>query len=245
MDSGLYAAGTALTARTQALDTIASNMANSSSNGFRAQQNIFGSVLATAHNHRLSSLNQATNSYGILSGTHLDETQGTLSHTGNDLDVAIQGNAYFKIQTATGIAYTRNGAFQVSASGQLTTADGAPVLGESGPITVPRGKLSISDRGTLSVAGASLGKLSLVTFAPGTALSNHGGGNLTAPASAEQPSEEASVQQGALESSNVNPVDSMVQLVGAQRAVESMRHILSMIDTDMNKIAAQDLPRVS
>ena len=245
MNSGLYAASTALTARTQALDTIASNVANSSSSGFRAQQNVFDSVLASAHHRRLSSVNQVTNTYGILAGTHLDDTQGTLAHTGNDLDAAIQGNGYFKVNTTGGIVYTRNGAFQVSSTGQLTTATGDLVLGDGGPINIARGKLAISANGTLSVDGAISGKLSLVTFAPGTTLTSRGGSNYTAPAAAEQPATAASVQQGALESSNVSPVDGMVQLISAQRAAESMRHVLSMIDADMNKTAVQDLPRVS
>ncbi len=245
MNSGFYAACTALVARTQALDTIASNVANSSSNGFRAQQNVFGTMLASAHNHRLSPINQVTNTYGILSGTHLDDTQGALSRTGNDLDVAIQGAGYFKVSSGNGLVYTRNGSFQVSSTGQLTTSTGDLVLGDAGPLNVAKGKLAISSDGTLSVDGAIAGKLSLVTFAPGTNLTSRGGSNYTAPANAEQPATDLSVQQGALENSNVNPVEGMVQLISAQRAAESMRHILSMLDADMNKTAVQDLPRVS
>jgi len=138
MNSGFYAACTALVARTQALDTIASNVANSSSNGFRAQQNVFGTMLASAHNHRLSPINQVTNTYGILSGTHLDDTQGALSRTGNDLDVAIQGAGYFKVSSGNGLVYTRNGSFQVSSTGQLTTSTGDLVLGDAGPLNVAK-----------------------------------------------------------------------------------------------------------
>ena len=245
MNSGLYAACAGLVARTQALDTIASNVANSSSNGFRGEQNVFGTVLASAHSHRLSPLNQVTNSYGILSGAHLDQTQGNLTRTGNDLDVAIQGAAFFKVQTPTGPAYTRNGAFLVSRTGQLTTATGDPVLGQAGPINVPPGKLSISSDGTLSVDGALSGKLKLVSFAPTTELTSHGASYYAAPETAEQAPVGAAVEQGALEGSNVSPVDGMVQLISAQRSAESMRHVLSMIDADMDKVAAQDLPRVS
>jgi flagellar basal-body rod protein FlgF len=245
MDSGLYAACAGLVARTQALDTIAANVANSSSNGYRGQQDVFGTVLASAHNHRLSSMNQVTNSYGVLSGTHLDQTQGSMTRTGNDLDVAIQGPAYFKVQTSKGAVYTRNGAFQVSSSGALTTATGDAVLGEDGPVSVAKGKLTISGDGTLSVDGALAGKLKLVNFSSATELTSRGTGYYTAPASAEQQATDASVAQGALEGSNVSPVDGMVQLISAQRSAESMRHVLSMIDSEMDKTAAQDLPRVS
>ncbi len=250
MDSGLYAACAGMVARSQALDTIASNVANSSSAGFRGEQNVFGTVLATARNHRLSSMNQVTNSYGVLSGTRLDETEGTLTRTGNDLDAAIQGSAYFKVQTATGVAYTRNGAFQVSSKGQLTTATGDLVLGDTGPgvtgpINVPTGKVAISGDGTLSVDGTIAGKLKLASFAPGTRMLSHGTSYYTAPASAERAATGATVEQGALEGSNVSPVEGMVALISAQRSAESMRHVLSMIDGDMDKTAAQDLPRVS
>ncbi len=244
MDSGLYAACAGLVARSQALDTIASNVANSSSAGFRGEQNVFGTVLASARNHRLSSMNQVTNSYGVLSGTRLDETEGALTRTGNDLDAAVKGPAYFKVQTATGVAYTRNGAFQVSSKGQLTTATGDPVLGDTGPINVPSGKVMISGDGTLSVNGTIAGKLKLASFAPGTQMLSHGGSYYTAPASAERPATGAAVEQGALEGSNVSPVEGMVALISAQRSAESMRHVLSMIDGDMDKTAAQDLPRV-
>ena len=245
MNSGLYAACAGLVARTEALDTIASNIANSSSSGFRGEGNVFGTVLASAGHHRLSAMNQATNSYGVLSGTRLDQTQGNITRTGNDLDVAILGSGYFKVQTPTGAAYTRNGAFQTSATGQLTTAAGDVVLGEAGPINIPAGKLSISPDGTLSVDGALSGRLKVVSFAPGTEITSHGASNYAAPEKAEQAPVGASVQQGALEGSNVSPVEGMVQLISAQRAAESMRHVLTMLDTDMDKVAAQDLPRVS
>src|SRR5579871_1979779 len=101
MDSGMYAAATALVSRTQALDTIANNLANASTAGYRAEKNIFSSVLADASGSGSGSvLEQTINSFGIMSGTMLDNSQGALQKTGNDLDVAIQGSAYFVVQTA-------------------------------------------------------------------------------------------------------------------------------------------------
>jgi flagellar basal-body rod protein FlgF len=245
MDSGLYAACAGLVARTQALDTIAANVANSSSAGFRGQENMFGTVLAEANHHgRLSTLNRATNTYSQMSGTQLDQTQGVISHTGNDLDAAIEGPGYFKVQTTNGVAYTRNGHFQVNANGQLTTETGDPVLGQAGPITLSKGPVTISADGTISAGGAISAKLAVVTFAPNTQLSNRGGSNYSAPASSELPATGATVQQGALEGSNVSPIEGVVRLISAQRAAESMRHALTMLDADMDKTAVQDLARV-
>ncbi len=246
MDSGLYAACAGLMARSQQLDTVASNLANSSTAGFHGQKNIFGTVLAEAQRHgRLSALNQVTNSYGILSGTRLDQAQGTLTTTGNPLDVALEGPGYFKVQTASGVAYTRNGSFQVSSTGKLTTAQGDLVLGQSGPITLPPGPPAISSDGTLSSAGAVVGKLQIVTFPPSTIPQTQGSSYLTAPGGQEQPATGTGVRQGSLESANVSPIDGVVELVTAQRATETMRHVLTMLDSEMDKTAAQDLPRVS
>jgi hypothetical protein len=113
MDSGYYAAGTALVTSTQQMDTIANNLANASTVGYRAEKDIFSSVLADASNADASSLDKAINNYGIMSGTILDQSQGALQKTGNDLDVAISGPGYFVVQTANGPMYTRNGSFQV------------------------------------------------------------------------------------------------------------------------------------
>src|SRR5271165_107748 len=95
MNSGYYAACTGLMARTQALETIANNLANVSTAGFRANHNVFSSLLATTGDSPLSVLNQDANDYGVLSGTQLDTSQGALVRTGNDLDVAMEGPGYF------------------------------------------------------------------------------------------------------------------------------------------------------
>ena len=247
MDSGLYAACAGLVARTQQLDTVASNLANSSTAGFHGERVAFGSVLAqAAHHGNLSALNQVTNSFGVLSGMHLDETQGTLTHTGNQLDVALEGPGYLKVQTAKGPAYTRNGSLQLSSTGKLTTASGDPILGQSGPITLPPGAVTISSDGTISSGGAIVGKLQVVSFAAGTIPISQGGGYYNVPAATkEQPAVGTGLLQGSLESSNTSSIDGVVDLVTAQRNVETMRHVLTMIDADMDKTAVQDLPRVS
>jgi flagellar basal-body rod protein FlgF len=248
MDSGLYAACAGLIARTTSVDTIASNLANSSSAGFRAQRNVFGTVLAEAAHHRgtFNSLNQVTNSFGVLTGTEMDATQGTMKNTGNDLDLALEGPGYFKVKTPTGVAYTRNGSFQISAAGLLTTATGDPVMTEGeGTVTLGHGPVNISADGTVSSGGAITGRLKIVDFGSGGVVTNRGNGYYTAATSDERPATGTAVRQGAIENSNVSPVDGVVDLITAQRAAESMRHVLSMLDGEMNKTAAQDLARVN
>jgi flagellar basal-body rod protein FlgF len=244
MDSGYYAACTALMSRTQALDTIANNMANASTVGFRAQHNVFSSVLASAGSSNGSALNKAINNYGTLSATTFDQNQGAISKTGNDLDMAIQGSGYFVVQTPGGPMYSRNGAFQVSSKSQLVTSTGDLVMGDKGPITMLPGKVSISPDGTISSNGAVAGKVKLVQFAAGTQLTSIGNNYYSAPAKSESAATDSTVQQGALESSNVNPVASMVELITAQRSADMMQKALSMFNSEIDKTAAQELPKV-
>jgi flagellar basal-body rod protein FlgF len=245
MDSGYYAACTALVSRTQELDTIANNLANASTVGYRAQKTVFSSVLADAGNTGETTLNRAMNQYGIMSGTALDESQGALQKTGNELDAAIQGPGYFVVQTANGEVYTRNGSFQVSAKGELVTPTGDAVMGDRGTINMQPGRVSISSDGTISTNGAVTGKLHVVEFPAGTKLTSQGGTYYSAPADTAETATTSSVQQGFLESSNVNPILGMVDLVNAQRSAEMMQRALGMFNSEMDKTATQDLPKVT
>jgi flagellar basal-body rod protein FlgF/flagellar basal-body rod protein FlgG len=245
MDSGLYAAATALIARTQALDTIANNLANANTVGYRAERNLFSSVLADAGKRSPgTALNNAINNYGILSGTNLDYGQGALQKTGNNLDVALEGSGFFVVQTANGQVYTRNGSFQVSTKGQLVTSNGDAVMGDKGPITLLPGSASISADGTISQNGAVIAKLNVVDFPAGTQITSAGNTYYAAPPKTATPATGFSVQQGAVESSNVNPITCMVELVDAQRSAEMMQRALSMFNSEIDKTATQDLPKV-
>jgi flagellar basal body rod protein FlgG len=119
------------------------------------------------------------------------------------------------------------------------------VLGDGGPITIVGEPVSISTDGTISTNGAISGRLKLVEFPPATALESVGSTYYTAPAGTAIAAVNSQVRQGSLESSNVNPVTSVVELITAQRQVETMRRVLSMFNGEMDKTAAQELPRVS
>jgi flagellar basal-body rod protein FlgF len=246
LDSGLYAACAGLVARTDSLDSIANNLANVSTAGFRGNLGSFQSVMAAASQHAPGSvLNEATNSYGVLGATRLDPSEGSLTATGNPLDFAIQGPGYFAVQTPSGEKYTRNGAFRVSAQGQLVTQTGESVLGSSGPVQLVPGQTSVSKDGTISTNGTIVGKLKVVEFAAGTNVQSAGAGYYSVPSNSVQTAKQSTVNQAMLESSNVNPVASVVELIEAQRSAETMRHALTMFDSDLDKTAAQDLPRVT
>lgn len=245
MDSGFYAACTALMARTQSLDMVANNLANTSTPGYRAQHDVFSSLLATASGAPTSALNKAINNFGVLGGTSLDLTQGNLDRTGNDLDLGIEGPGFFEVKTPGGQVFTRNGNFHVSPQGQLVTSEGDPVMGDQGPIPIVGGPVSVSSDGTISVNGAVAGKVKMVEFPSGTKLESVGKTYYSAPAKSEQAATQSKIEQEMLESSNVNPVASAVELVTTQRYAELMQRALSMFHSDMNEIAASELPRVT
>jgi len=245
VDSGFYAACAGLLARSQALDMVANNLANTSTPGYRSEHSVFRSILATSSPSPVSSLNYAVNNYSVLGGSQLDLAQGTLEKTGNELDFGIEGPGFFVVQTASGKAFTRNGNFHVSAKGQLVTSAGDPVLGDNGPIPIVGAPVSVSADGTISVNGALAGKLKVVDFPAGTPLESLGKTYYSAPEQAATPATDASIEQGKLEGSNVNPVTSAVELITVQRYAELMQRALSLFQTDMNQVAAQDLPRVS
>jgi flagellar basal-body rod protein FlgF len=246
MDSGYYAAAAGLAAQTQALELVAHNLANLSTTGYRGQQTTFRSLLAGsgAGGYGRNPLNIAVNNYGVLSGSRLDLTPGSLAPTGNPLDVGIGGSGFFAVQSPQGVLYTRDGSFHLTPTGQLVTSQGIAVLGEQGTVTLPNGKVAISADGTISVDGVVLDRLQLAEFPQGTNLTAVGNATYSAPSGSAVAAADSSVRQGMLEGSNVSPTEGVVQLITVQRNTEMLSRVLSALDGQMNQIAVQDLPKV-
>jgi flagellar basal-body rod protein FlgF len=244
MDSGYYAAAAGLAAQTQALELVAHNLANLSTTGYRGQQTTFRSLLAGHGSVNANPLNIAINNFGVLSGSRLDLTSGSLVSTGNPLDVAVAGSGFFSVQSAQGVLYTRDGSFHLTSTGQLVTSQGNAVLGEQGPVTLPGGSVAISSDGTISVNGSVVDTLKLAEFSPGTNLTAVGNATYSAPEGSAVDAAESSVRQGMLEGSNVSPTEGVVQLITVQRNAEMLSRALSALDGQLNQVAAQDLPKV-
>lgn len=232
-------------ARSQTLDLVANNLANVSTPGYRAQHDSFRSLLATSSGIPLSGLNQAVNDYSVMGNGQLDLSQGSLEKTGNELDLGIEGKGFFAVKSADGQLFTRDGNFHVSPKGELVTTSGDTVLGDDNrPIPIVGAPVSVSTDGTISVNGALAGKLKIVDFPAGTSFESVGKTYYSAPEKTAVPASEASVQQGSLETSNVNAVSSSIELITVQRYAELMQRALTMFHTEMNQVATQDLPRV-
>jgi flagellar basal-body rod protein FlgF/flagellar basal-body rod protein FlgG len=245
MDSGFYSAFTGLAARMQALDLLANNLANVNTAGYKAQKEFYRAFAASFGGRGLSPVNQAINDYGMVGGSRLDLTSGSLQSTGNDTDLALDGSGFFVVGPKGAPRYTRNGNFSLNSARQLIDPQGGLVQGEDGnPIQLPSGKLTVSTDGTVSVDGALLAKLKVVDFASGTAFRPEGNTDFSAPAQATAVPSTAQVRQGTLESSNSDAVSSAVALIDLQRNAEMMQRALSIFNTDFNQTAVQELPRV-
>jgi flagellar basal-body rod protein FlgF/flagellar basal-body rod protein FlgG len=244
MDSGFYSAFTALAARMQSLDLVANNLANANTVGYKGQEEFYRAFSASLNGRRLTPENQAINDFAVVGGARIDLSAGSLNNTGNDTDLAIDGSGFFAIQTKAGVRYSRNGNFRLNAQRQLVDPQGNAVMGEQGPIILPEGKLTISTDGTISVGDAIVDKLKLVDFAPSTIIIPEGNTDFNAPAGSALPATAAQVRQGALESSNCDPVTSAVSLINLQRNAEMVQRALTIFNTDFNQTAVQELPKV-
>jgi len=245
MDSGYYAALTGLVARYQALDTAADNLANAQTPGFRAEREYFRSVLLGPDAFD-SQLGKTVNNYGLLGGDQLTMAQGAIQQTGNQLDLAIEGEGFFQIQTANGLRYTRDGGFHRAPNGRLVTGAGEPVLSATGQvIAVPPGEVMIAGNGVISAEGGVVGTVGVFTFPRGTQLKPEGANRYIAPGDARPTlSTNADVHQGAIEAANQDVIQGSVDLLMMQRQAEMMQRALTIFHTEFNKSAVEDLPRV-
>ncbi len=245
MGSGYYAALTGLVARTQALDTAAGNLANTQTPGYRAEREYFRSVLL-GQDALDSQLGHTVNNFGLLGGDLLNMGQGALQQTGNPLDLAIEGQGFFAVQTADGVRYTRDGGFHRTARGGLTTGRGEPVLDVNGrPILLPPGDVSVGASGAVSVAGGVVATVGVFSFPTGVQLKPEGTNRYAAPPNVKAVlSQDASVHEGAIESANQDVIQGTLDLIVMQRQAEMMQRALTVFHTEFNQTACEDLPSV-
>ncbi len=227
---GFFNAYSALEARMKIVDVVANNLANSQTTGFKRD---FGRVLQ--------------GEAGFDVGTQVDLSAGDLINTGNELDVAIDGDGFFTLQTQTGIRYTRAGGFVLNAKGELVTKDGAKVLSTSGsPIIATEGTMAIQDGGLVTVDGNEVATLKIVNFPNPANLQKEGFYRFEYKGGDEevQVVPEPRVKSGFLERSNVNPVTEMVHLMAAYREFEAVQRTVKTLMTDMNSKLIQELGRL-
>jgi flagellar basal-body rod protein FlgF/flagellar basal-body rod protein FlgG len=212
--------------------------------GYRAERDYFRSAIL-GPDAPGSQLNSTVNAFGVLGGSRLDFGQGALTPTGNPLDLAIEGDGFFAIQTKEGIRYTRDGQFQRAQDGMLTTQAGEAVLdARQQPVRVPAGPIVVGVDGAVSVNGAIAGKLAVFGFASSDDLAAEGANRYAAIEGAKASAGTGAIHQGSLEASNQDVIQGSLQLVLMQRQAEMMEKAVSMFSNDLDKSASEDLPRV-
>lgn len=217
------------------METIAHNIANAATTGFRQQGLVFSEFI------------QAVDSGDSISmaAARIKQTstaQGILTQTGNPLDLAIEGDGYFQVETPDGLRLTRAGAFNVNAVGDIVTSDGHPVLGLGGaPINVPPGNASVTVAadGTVSLGDRLLGQIGVVSVPPGANLQRESGVMFSTDAPLLA-SDDSTMLQGHLEGSNVDAISQLTRMIEVQRAYELGQKLLDL-DDERAKSALQTL----
>jgi len=219
-----------LDSRMKMIEIVTNNLANAQTTGFKRD---FGRVLES---QKLLDV-----------GSTIDTTAGPITSTQNPLDVAIDGEGFFAIQTPAGVRFTRNGSFSLDASGDLVTKQGMKVLSSSGsPINVSGNNIGIQDGGIVTADGNEVATLKVVTFANINLLQKEGSNHFIWNGSTDgvHDVDQARVKSGSVERSNVNSMTEIIQLMGAYRDFESVQKTLKTLDGDMNAKLIQELGRI-
>lgn len=220
MVTGIYQLVDGSLAHKLRFETIANNLANVNSNGFKKDLISFDRT-------------NTTQQY-----SYTDFTPGSIVYTGNQCDIALEGEGFFKVQTAEGIRYTRNGNFMLNSSGELVTQNGDPVLGTGGTITVSGSDFKISGDGKIMGKEGEVARLELVAFEDRQQLKKDGRTYFRFDGEADQMTsvENVSVKQYYVETSNVNPTVEMIKMMEAYRGFESAQKAIQSLDEITSKM---------
>jgi flagellar basal-body rod protein FlgF len=208
------------------MDTTANNLANMTTAGFKAERLVMREL-----SEKPAQAADKPQEIDFVDAWTLqrDFSTGNLDRTGNPLDVAIEGDGFFSIQTPQGPAYTRDGRFTMNAQGQLITKAGMPVLG---PIQVnPNGgEVAITKDGKVMQDNETVGTLNVVRFPHPGALEKMGDNLWKQTDEAPQPLTDVRIAQGFVESSNVNAVSEITQMIDISRTYESISRMIDQAD---------------
>lgn len=238
MDKMIYTAMTGAKHILEQQATTAHNLANATSTGFKAQVDSFRAVPVIGQG-------MPTRAFVVDSTVGADFNSGAIQHTGRDLDVAVQGNGWLVVQRPDGSeGYTRNGALKVNENGVLQTSNGLTVLGDGGPISIPPdvtvsvgkdGTISSVTNNTLPGPSSVIGRLKLVNPDTANLKRSEEGVFVTKNGTPAEVDANVSVVGGALESSNVNVVDSMVNMISLARQFEMQMKLVASAENNANK----------
>ncbi|WP_026486359.1 flagellar basal-body rod protein FlgF [Caldanaerobius polysaccharolyticus] len=249
MIRGLYIAATGMVDQMARMDTISNNLANVNTAAFKKDYNVtrsFPEILMDRQGYTDASLKKpdiGTINYGVWSGgIYTDLSQGSFQKTDNPLDLAIDGNGFFAVQSGNRVLYTRDGRFTRGSNGLLVTTEGMPVLGVNGVINLPQGQVTVNPNGDIYVNGNYVDTLRLVDINGGNggAITKFGDNLITGPIG-NRPV--GGIRQGYVEASNVNPIEEMVDMIEVTRAYEANQKVITAMDDTLNK-AVNEVGRI-
>lgn len=211
------------------MDTIAANLANIGARGFKRQSSVTRSfeVGVGDRKHIEFATQRAT-----------DFSQGELAHTGNQLDLALEGPGFFAIDLPNGRAYTRDGSFRLDNSGTLLTQDGDPVVwdGSNGKLQPTGEAIRVEESGAVFQGEQQVGRLKVVEFENPNLLEEDSLGNWRAPVGTQEQKGTAKIHQTYVERSNVSPMDELVGMVLVQRRFENSGTVMRSIDQTYKRL---------
>lgn len=220
------------------MDVTANNVANMSTPGFKGQDMLFKEYLTKPKGGDKISMVQDY-------GTFRNMAQGPLQQTHNPLDLALQGDGFFAVQTDKGVRYTRSGSFMLNDKSQIVTPEGFPVLGDgSQPVTVQPGaaKITVTGKGNVSTELGEAGKIKVVVFDEEQDLVPVGYNMFEAVEQQEKPADNTSVMQGMIEGSNVQPIVEMNKMIEILRLYQQTSRMLQT-DHDLQRSVISKLTR--
>lgn len=246
MDPLTSAAASGIRARIESLDMLANNIANTSSPGFKADREFYGLYLSQEASD--SPLGTTPSTMPVIERPWTDFTQGSITPTGNPLDLALTGKGFFVATAPAGPVFTRDGSFRISKQGNLETLDGYSIQALDGkPIPLDYSKpVDIGPDGMVRQNGQEISQISVVDFPDQAVLSKRGDNYFRIDVSKVKPipSTAAQIQQGRLEAANAQPAESAVRLVNIMRQFESLQKALA-IGNEMNRQAVQEVAKVT
>jgi flagellar basal-body rod protein FlgF len=241
MIKGIYDAASAMVPRITKQETIANNLANVNTPGYKRE-----SVFLRQLTNLQKKMSQTESEWQtpMVDKIYTDYSKGSLEFTGNTLNFAIDGDGFFVVSTPDGEAYTRNGNFQISPEGILQTSDGLPVLSDAGEIEVAAGEFKVGVDGSITIGGEEYGKLKVVDFEKPYQLEKLASGVYIPDSNSTQEELEYSyIRQGYLEKSNVDVLREMVDMIASYRNFESDQKAIQILDDSLHK-AVNEVPRV-
>ena len=242
MDPAYYVAAGSLKARSFQLDLVSNNLANAATVGYKPEKSFFSVYNKAKAAGRGLPLTPYVDDGTVMAQTGVDFAQGAQRSTGRNLDLSIEGNAFFMIRTPQGIQATRDGQFQIGKGGQLEAMDGSPLMGKNSlPIQIDpaAGAVKVLADGSVQQAENTVGQLDLQAFANPGSL-QRAGANRFLPSGAQAASS-ATVIQGSLEQSSVDISTCMIDMIRLNRLFEMSMKVASTITNDMDAKSISDI----